>query len=883
MRLTMWLILMFAFMTDLAAETTVPHMFRQHLERLETEVEQVPDGTLDKVETLFQLGRLNDAEQQLDRLDASPETALLRAKIAYTRYDFAAFQEIMADLPETEAVFAWQSRFWRLSDDLASYRDSSLARVDQYETANLNLAAFAYLMFDYDEAKARYQKTVETTSDSTHVQRALVGLADVAYKRNNYDAALDYLVQALVSGAPNSDLADEFTWPLVRLGRVNEAIEMAKIAVALNPYNEAAHYTLGNGYTDLNYSQLETHYPQAFATGDARQELDDLTQRWANGEPVTVDLTKFAEKHPENVEALNLLGSIAWNARNYDDAIAYYQKALTICPDYGRSHNGLAKSLEKKRMAISVYFATDESTFAAREMPQIEAIETFVINWESLSPRHQKRVALSLAPFQQFVPVLAKAEATVYIKPLHEKLSECPHMTAMSDTRISYDSRLWDDVRGAGGYHMITGIEDVERSIYHKYDTVLHEFAHQVHGTFPTEDWLRVEAAYKAAKANEDADRKTFISRYQGSSVWEYFAEGINAYFSPKRDEFDTREIVRERLFELDPALVELVQSYMAETDMARFFGTGIAAAIYDKISTNDLDAVRQLIAGQPTDVLQTEAVLSARSYFASILGETEQAIALARELVGTYPAYSGSHQRLAHALFMQDGDYQSRLQHLADAEREILPADRANYDAGLGAAALDAGDYSTALAAFDRVLADQADQENALWGKAFAYSQLDSVARADDFYRQTLLRRHGIVDLRTEYGHFLLDHGQKDAARQQLDEAATLDADDVGVLVLQARFETDPQQAIALCERALADKFYYDSGRLWKAQFLLDKGDHDAAAALIQALTEDAQKPPRWHYRPDEENFVLINTWEAQQFAHLQQLQAALTGAVTK
>jgi hypothetical protein len=51
----------------------------------------------------------------------------------------------------------------------------------------------------------------------------------------------------------------------------------------------------------------------------------------------------------------------------------------------------------------------------------------------------------------------------------------------MQDARISYDSRLWDDVRGCGGFITVTGIEDVERMIFHKYNTILHEMTHQVH------------------------------------------------------------------------------------------------------------------------------------------------------------------------------------------------------------------------------------------------------------------------------------------------------------------------------------------------------------------------------------------------------------------
>ena len=68
---------------------------------------------------------------------------------------------------------------------------------------------------------------------------------------------------------------------------------------------------------------------------------------------------------------------------------------------------------------------------------------------------------------------------------------ECPDQETLRDQRINYDSRLWDDVRGCGGYHTVTGIEDVERTIFDRYNTVLHELTHQVHGVLTADDVAR--------------------------------------------------------------------------------------------------------------------------------------------------------------------------------------------------------------------------------------------------------------------------------------------------------------------------------------------------------------------------------------------------------
>ena len=144
---------------------------------------------------------------------------------------------------------------------------------------------------------------------------------------------------------------------------------------------------------------------------------------------------------------------------------------------------------------------------AAAEMPEVPGIQQFVVNWQSLSPRHRKRVALSIAPWARYVIVLARGGATFYIKPLYMLLSDCPDMETLHDQRINYDSRLWDDVRGAGGYHTVTGIEDVERTIFDRYDTVLHELSHQVHGVLVADDSREIQEHYRRAKARDDSTK----------------------------------------------------------------------------------------------------------------------------------------------------------------------------------------------------------------------------------------------------------------------------------------------------------------------------------------------------------------------------------------
>ncbi len=72
-------------------------------------------------------------------------------------------------------------------------------------------------------------------------------------------------------GSPEALMA--LTETLIRLGRTDESISAAEWAVRLAPYNDAAHYLLGNGYARKNYTQLFAAYPVAFADPAGRRAM----------------------------------------------------------------------------------------------------------------------------------------------------------------------------------------------------------------------------------------------------------------------------------------------------------------------------------------------------------------------------------------------------------------------------------------------------------------------------------------------------------------------------------------------------------------------------------------------------------------------------------
>ena len=661
---------------------------------------------------------------------------------------------------------------------------------------------------------------------------ALKGLSQVALQLRDYDGALK-LAQASVKLKATADAWTAQADALIRLGRTQEAITAAERAVSLDSQHEAAHYLLGNGYARLNYSELAVKQPAAF----------------------------------EQAQALTRQASDAFVGADFARAARLSEQALAQLPGYGRAHAVLAKALESQRLLIDVNRRAAEARFAATPTPTVPGIERYVLNWAELSPRHQKRVALSIAPWKAYVPVLVEGGATHFIKPLHMKLSETPGGKALKDQRINYDSRLWDDVRGAGGFHTVTGIEDVERSIFDRYNTVLHELTHQVHGVMTSEQTREIQELYRRAKLRDESSKNGFLSRYAGGSVWEYFAEGANSFDSPRRDAFDNREIVRERLVELDPELQTLVARFLAQADVSASLAVALVNAGQQKLEQGHASAALALYARAAKLAPHDESVLTAQLSGLSFNAEHAGVIELAGRAQRLHPRSGALAVAAAEALWHAG-------QSLADVTDSLAAGraglghneDRYRVDLALGDNYRKLGDGRRALAAFDAALTYQADSPEALWGRASALALLhERWDEAFAVYEQALRLRTGLLDLRADLVQDLIRAGRFEAAAKQLTEALLLDADDPRLLALGAWWvfeaKSDAEGALLKAQAALAKAPWNDLALIVKGAALKAMGRaEEAKTALAPLLARRANAaPPQWLYRADKSAWISV------------------------
>jgi len=810
-----------------------------------------------RVRLLLAAGRPDEAASLV------PSLSKAGSALAWRVFEAVHDTDALARLAETAAreeghpadralLYRWAF----LRDDLPRVRElterySGVAPVDDLAAGRLALA-----LLDREGAESAFQAALASARNGSERGEALGGLSRTAFKRRDWEGALSFSREALAETPLDADRLTELSDTLIRLGRTDEAIAAVELAVRIAPYHERAHYFLGNGYARKNYTQLYAAYPKVFARGGALSSLKLADLVGSNGfrEKAKGAYLALAASSPNLADVQVRLGSLAFEAGDMDAAKARFLWALELCPEYGRAHNGLAKVLEARRLAIDVHHDAYEAAFAAAPMPEIPRIDQFVVNWNSLSARHQKRVALSVEPWKRYLPVLIESGCTYYIKPLHELLSETPGQETLRDQRISYDSRLWDDVRGCGGYHTVTGVEDVERTVFGRYNTVLHELSHQVHAVLTRDRKESIQELYRAAKARDAAGDDAFLSRYAGSSVWEYLAEGANALETPIRDRFDTKEIVKERLEALDPKLESLVRELMERADIESTYAVAFANRGDDRLERGEpLEAVRsyrQALRRAPGE----ETALAAMIHALVIADSTDAALDRALDAALLAPQGGELAVRRAEALWFGGYGLATAVDALASARAGVRESERYLVDLSLGDLYLVQGDATRSLAAYARVLDYQADNPEALWGTAAAEARAGNREAAWKRYDEAVRRRTGVVDLRAAYAFDLLRAGEAERAEAQIAAARLLDDTDPVVTALRgwARLGGgDASGARDLARRALEAGPWCDLARVVAARAALAMGEAEEAAAMLSPLHARiaAESPPDYVY----------------------------------
>lgn len=413
-------------------------------------------------------------------------------------------------------------------------------------------------------AKEGEQYFIKVLEKDPNQVNALYFMGSISFEKNDRKKAKEYLNKAIQNDFSFSQAHGLLGFIEFIDLKIEDAIKSSKNSLSVNPLDIRAITSLGNGMTNKLYKDIELNNPNLQSNNDFFETSKKAINLLNTGNiRDSINLMEALEKkYPKNIHTYIHLGSFYINLSDYEKSIFYFKKALTISPEYGLAYCGLSNSLrfsirnqevKNKKLDLDVF---DYSKI------DMESFKKVFINFKDMPERYQKIMLYSIYPLKDYLGILAKNKATHYIIPFYEKSTDYKQGQYLKDQR-TFDLRLWDDVRGRGGSDSATGMEDLMLSVYLDFNTLTHEFAHQVHMyAFETSYVDSIKKLYDNAKKKD-----IFLDYYAGSNEYEYFAQGLEAYiaFQGKSTLKPTAKNTRELLKTKDPDLYNFIEQIVTK------------------------------------------------------------------------------------------------------------------------------------------------------------------------------------------------------------------------------------------------------------------------------------------------------------------------------
>ena len=189
---------------------------------------------------------------------------------------------------------------------------------------------------------AQSKRIVDTKAPSQAQLDSLLGL----YQNHRYADA-----EKLATGMSQEFPSHNFSWKILggirkKTGRLPEAVDADRVAVALSPQDAEAHYNLGNSLAELDrLGEAEESYSRAIALkpgfAEAKFNLGNTQRERGKHDEAESNYTQAIALKPDFVQAHHNLGSTLQQLGRLDEAEASYNKAIALEPDYAAARNSL--------------------------------------------------------------------------------------------------------------------------------------------------------------------------------------------------------------------------------------------------------------------------------------------------------------------------------------------------------------------------------------------------------------------------------------------------------------------------------------------------------------------------------------------------------------
>jgi tetratricopeptide (TPR) repeat protein len=430
------------------------------------------------------------------------------------------------------------------------YFNLALSSDPSSETAILGAAEALLLQRNSETSELRIRQYLERNPNSA---RAHTLLGRVLLETGDKRIAISELQRAIELDAFDTEALYLLAFCRAVERKPDEVRLLARRVLALNPLHSSARRLLSaylNGRTGYELKENPRALAQYLRCTKLKQK-GRLTEALAECEAAL-------RLEPRYYRALLALGDIWLRRRNYAQAAAAATRAIKVDPDGALAHLALswANRCMYERARIELGAADFSIRFSSKPGPAKRELTRQVFpDYRSLSPGERMVIDRAVEPLAAFLHELVRKRARFHLLSFDQQPNEVRGLKDLAQ-EMTIDRRYYASIRGVGGRITVAGIETIEQAASGGFNTIAHEFAHQVHTiALPIVTVRRVRELYQRAVANHRV-----LDFSAAADEYEYFAQGYEAFLSGfKRPSATmTARHTREELKRLDPDLYRL-------------------------------------------------------------------------------------------------------------------------------------------------------------------------------------------------------------------------------------------------------------------------------------------------------------------------------------
>jgi Tfp pilus assembly protein PilF len=448
-----------------------------------------------------------------------------------------------------------------------------------------------YLAVEEPERAYKYFERVSSISENNS---ATIGLAAVDVLRQDYDRAVTALIDWLRRGKDDGSANALLARALLESHKENEAAEAAERALSLDPYNVEALLVLAYVKSIIGKADESKELARRVVSLDpfnfaARR----VFSQYVDGQ------RGYEQKVSEQARLHYLSGKALKREGKLDKAFQELEAALGLEPRYYRALIGVADICLKRGDFVRAASIATEATLVDPEgaVAQLElscahrginersrieigaadfaalhyngpATAAYAITrqifpeYDSLTRRQRVIIDASVGPLSAFLPRLARSGGRHHLLSFDQRPGELPALKGVGSEK-TFDGRYYASLRGVGGRIAVSGVEYLEQAANGGFNTIAHEFAHQVHlVAFGKGESREIRQLYDRARLEG-----RFLDYYAAANEHEYFAQGYEAFISDRKRPLAgvTGRHTRHELLAVDPALYRFLEKLIGE------------------------------------------------------------------------------------------------------------------------------------------------------------------------------------------------------------------------------------------------------------------------------------------------------------------------------